>query len=65
MCILRFPLAFLLRKEYLNNISFMELLVCVTLVHSILAIKNKTLQNIIIMLECICAIYIFLTFKNE
>lgn len=53
MCILTFPLAFLLKKENLNNISFMEVpfhipgipetkkvLVCVTLVHNIFAIKN-------------------------
>jgi hypothetical protein len=67
MCILTFPLAFLLKKEHLNNISFTQPFVhteailetrgfiCITLVHSFFKLPNKPykLTLLLVMLEMI------------
>lgn len=63
MCILIFSLAFLLKKEYLNNISFMEvsiqikgipetqkLLARVTLVYNAFALKIKSFKTVLSLL---------------
>lgn len=63
MCILIFSLAFLLKKEYLNNISFMEvsiqikgipetqkLLARATLVYNAFALKIKSFKTVLSLL---------------
>lgn len=63
MCILIFPLAFLLKKEYLNNISFMEVSIQIkgipetqkvlahfTLVYNTFALKIKPFKTVLLLL---------------